>query len=66
MLKDCLDANAKRMATELNLNPDLYKKIGEIGKFEAKNPDGERGAGIFGGKGTKKKKNVFYIYFIEN
>ena len=50
----------KRMATELNLNPDLYKKIGEIGKFDAKNPDGDRGAAIFGGKGTEIK-NYFYI-----
>jgi hypothetical protein len=57
MLKDCIDANGPRMATELNQNRDAMKKIGEIGKFDAKSSDGDRGKNIFGGKGATFSKN---------
>ena len=55
MLKECMDTNSIQLANALNTDRSIMKKLGELAKFDAKNPDGDRGHAIFGGKG----KNLF-------
>lgn len=48
-----MDTNSIKLAQELNTDRTILKKMEEIAKFDAKNPDPDRGRDIFGGKGQE-------------